>query len=126
MPRRTAKGRRAYQHIRSFQEFVERVEADRLERLGMRNLEQFEKLLPYAFVLGAADAWAKAFADLYREPPAWFESHSGDRFRASRFVDRVGHALDTAGNVMTSQPRGSGSSGFSGGGGGGGVGGGSW
>jgi uncharacterized membrane protein YgcG len=131
MPRRTLRGRRAQQHIRGFQEFVARVEVDRLERLGMRNLEQFEKLLPYAFVLGAADEWAQAFADLYREPPSWYLSPSGGSFRASRFVDRVGHALDTAGNVMTSQPRGSGSSGFSGGGGFssggfGGGGGGSW
>ena len=123
MPRRTARGR---QHIRGFQEFIERVEVDRLERLGMRNLQQFEKLLPYAFVLGAADEWARAFADLYLEPPSWFRSSSGDRFRAHRFVDRVGHALDTAGSAMASKPRGSGSSGRSGGGGfsGGGFGGG--
>lgn len=126
MPRRTKKGRRARQHIRGFQEFVERVEVDRLERLGMRTVEQFEKLLPYAFVLGAADAWADAFADLYTRPPEWYEGDRGRAFRPRHFVDRVGHSLQTVGSAMSSQPRGSGSSGFSSGGGfsGGGFGGG--
>ncbi|MGH0031152.1 MAG: DUF2207 domain-containing protein [Myxococcota bacterium] len=133
MPRRTRKGRRDHQHVLGFQEFVERVEIDRLERLGMRNIESFERLLPYAFVLGVADPWAEAFAGLYTAPPDWFVGGDGDRFLPRRLVDRVGRAMDTAGSTMTSAPRssgGSGSSGFGGGGfsggGFGGGGGGSW
>jgi uncharacterized membrane protein YgcG len=131
MPRRTRKGRRVRQHILGFQEFVERVEVDRLERLGMRSVEQFEKLLPYAFVLGVADSWADAFSGLYTEPPQWYVGRNDGPFRPGHFVDRVGHSLQTAGSAMSSHPRGSGSSGFSSGGGfsGGGFaggGGGSW
>jgi uncharacterized membrane protein len=127
MPRKTRRGRRAHQHILGFKEFVERVEGDRLERLGLRDISSFEKLLPYAFVLGVADAWAEAFADLYTEPPQWYASHHDGPFRPRHFVSRVGRTLDTAGSVMRSTPnRGSGSSGFSSGGGFGGGGGGSW
>jgi hypothetical protein len=132
MPRKTLRGRRARQHILGFQEFLERVEGDRLERLGLRTLSQFEKLLPYAFVLGAADAWAEAFADLYTEPPAWYHAQGTGPFRARGFVGDVGRALDTAGATLASHPRssGSGASGFGGGGfsggGFGGGGGGSW
>jgi uncharacterized membrane protein len=132
MPRKTRKGRRAQQHILGFREFIERVEVDRLERLGMRSPEQFEKILPYAFVLGAADEWAEAFADLYREPPDWYRSSRGGGFRPGGFVEDVGRSLDSLGNAMRSRPSssgGSGSSGMSGGfsgGGFGGGGGGSW
>jgi hypothetical protein len=126
LPRATRAGRRAKQHIRGFQEFVERVEADRLERLGLRDVAQFERLLPYAFVLGVADNWAEAFADLYTEPPSWYRSRDGGAFRPRRFVSDVGRSLDTVGSALRSQPRGSGSSGFRSGGGfsGGGFGGG--
>jgi hypothetical protein len=118
MPRRTRRGRRAQQEILGFQEFALRVEADRLERLGTRDVALFERLLPVAFVLGAADAWSEAVADLYTEPPRWYRSHRGGSFRPRAFVSDIGQALDTAGTVMNSRPRssGSGSSGFGGGG----------
>ncbi len=98
MPRKTRRGRRARQHIQGFEEFLERVEVDRLERLGMRTLSQFETLLPYAFVLGAADAWTEAFADLYTEPPSWYRSRSGGSFRPRRFVSDVGRSLNAFGD----------------------------
>jgi uncharacterized membrane protein YgcG len=131
MPRRTRKGRRAYEEILGFQEFVGRVDRDRLERLGGRTREQFEAVLPYAVVLGVADPWADAFADLYTSPPSWYHSNRySQRFHPRDFVDDVGHSMRTMGDTMTSRPRGSGSSGLGGGGfssgGFGGGGGGSW
>jgi uncharacterized membrane protein len=136
MPRRTRKGRRALLEIRGFAEFLRRVDADRLERMGGRNVGTFEKLLPFALVLGAADAWAEAFADIYSKPPDWFRSPGGGQdFHPRLFVNRVGQSLGTIGQSLASRPRGSGSggsgsSGFGGGGmsggGFGGGGGGSW
>jgi uncharacterized membrane protein YgcG len=132
MPRRTRRGRRAYEEILGFREFVERVERDRLEREGLRIPETFERLLPYAIVLGVADVWAEAFADLYSQPPSWYGAAPGHGpFRAGSFVTDVGRSLDTMGQTLASRPSssGSGSSGFSGGssgGGFGGGGGGSW
>lgn len=135
MPRRTRRGRKLYEEIVGFQEFVGRVDRDRLERLGRTDPSLFEKALPYAIVLGVADAWAEAFADLYTQPPSWYSSaHPGGVFRPRVFVNDVGHSLDTMGQTLSSQPSqsggGSGSSGFGGGGfsggGFGGGGGGSW
>lgn len=134
MPRRTLKGRRARDEIEGFREFVRRVDADRLERSGGRNADRFEKVLPYALVLGVADQWAGAFAGIYKEPPDWYRAASGRGFRPDEFVSDVGRSLSTVGSAMTSRPApsssgGSGSSGFSGGssgGGFGGGGGGSW
>jgi uncharacterized membrane protein YgcG len=133
MPRRTRKGRRAYEEILGFKEFVARVDADRLERAGTSTVEDFERVLPFAVVLGVADEWANAFGDLYTEPPNWYRgSHHGPGFHPAMFVTDVGESLDSIGDSIASVPRssGSGSSGFGGGGfsggGMGGGGGGSW
>lgn len=125
MPRRTRRGRAALEHILGFREFVERVDRDRLERLGARTAERFERLLPHAVVLGVADAWAGAFADLLVAPPAWYRPGAAGSFEARSFVSGLGRGLDTLGSTLTSSPRGSGGGGSSGGGFGGG-GGGSW
>lgn len=132
MPRRTQKGRQACDDILGFREFVSRVDRDRLERTGGRTAERFEKVLPYAVVLGVADQWATTFAGIYTEPPAWYRSDRyGSGFRTQDFVSDVGRSLHAMGSTLTSRPSssGSGSSGFSGGssgGGFGGGGGGSW
>jgi uncharacterized membrane protein YgcG len=133
MPRRTRRGRKAYEKILGFKEFVERVDADRLERMGGGSVGQFEEVLPYAIVLGVADAWADAFAGIYTEPPSWYHSPRYTHGFAPRlFVGDLGRSLGTMGQTMRSSPQssGSGSSGFSGGGssggGFGGGGGGSW
>jgi uncharacterized membrane protein YgcG len=133
MPRRTRRGRKVYEEILGFKEFVERVDADRLERMGDRSVGQFEKLLPYAIVLGVADQWADAFAGIYTEPPSWYHSPRYTHGFAPRlFVGDLGRSLSTMGQTMRSSPKssGSGSSSFGGGGfsggGFGGGGGGSW
>jgi uncharacterized membrane protein YgcG len=133
MPRRTRRGRKVYEEILGFKEFVERVDADRLERMGARSVGQFEKLLPFAIVLGVADQWAEAFAGIYTEPPGWYHSRRyADGFAPRLFVGDLGRSLTTMGQTMSSAPKssGSGGSGFSGGGfsggGFGGGGGGSW
>ena len=80
--RETPKGYGAiFQQILGFREFVTRVDKDRLERMGGRSPERFERVLPYALVLGAADVWAEAFDGLYREPPRWYVGRGTGPFR---------------------------------------------
>jgi uncharacterized membrane protein len=132
MPRRTRHGREAYERIAGLREFIRRVEADRLERLGGRTAGTFEKILPYAVVLGVADRWAHAFAGIYATPPTWYVGSNNRLLDTNDLVRNVGRSMDTMGRTMTSHPTssGSGSSGFgssgSSGGGFGGGGGGSW
>lgn len=55
MPAKTAKGARLARYCLGFQEFVTRVEKDRLERMSKEDPTLFERVLPYAVVLGCAD-----------------------------------------------------------------------
>ena len=132
MPSRTRRGRKLYLEILGYREFLLRVDRDRLERLGGRTTDRFEQGLAYALVLGAADRWADAFADLYAKPPDWYRSEGyGRGFGSRAFVADVGRSLHTIGRSLAeSPPRRSGESGGGGGGwsggGSGGGGGGSW
>jgi len=133
MPAKTRSGASAYMDILGFQEFMNRAEKDRLERMGDKNL--FSRFLPYAIALDVVDNWAKAFEGIYQEPPQWYTSHGGFRtFSPYHFSRSISSATSSLASAMYSAPRGSGISGggggFSGGGssggGFGGGGGGSW
>ncbi len=121
MPARTVKGARVLERILGLQEFLKRVESDRFRRM-ITSPEMFEELLPYAMALGVEDRWAKAFEDLYTEPPDWYVGRHPHSFRTGVFVSNLSLMSNQAGTVMASQPRSTGGSGFSGGGFGGGGG----
>jgi len=124
MPSRTVRGTRELEKVRGFQEFLARVEADRLERM-VNTPEMFEKFLPFAMALGVEDNWAKAFEGIYTEPPRWYTGPAGvHTFRPSTFTSNLGVMSTRAASAMASAPRSSGGSGFSGGSSGGGFGGG--
>ena len=124
MPARTIRGTRELEKVLGFQEFLSRVESDRLDRL-VKTPEMFEKFLPYAMALGVEDNWAKAFEGIYSEPPQWYSGPGGvHTFRPSAFTSNLGAMSTQAASVMASAPRSSGGSGFGGGGSSGGGGGG--
>jgi uncharacterized membrane protein len=124
MPSRTVRGTRELEKVLGFQEFLSRVEGDRLDRMA-KTPEMFEKFLPYAMALGVEATWAKAFEGIYREPPQWYSGPGGvHAFRPSGFTSSLGAMSTQAATVMASAPRSSGGSGFSGGSSGGGFGGG--
>lgn len=129
MPARTRAGARALEHVLGFEEFLRRVERDRLERTALTPA-MFEAYLAHAMALGVEKRWARAFDGIYTAPPRWYQGTSPDGFRTIHFVDSLGGMSSRAAAVMSSAPRssgGSGVSGFSSGGGfsGGGFGGGS-
>jgi uncharacterized membrane protein YgcG len=133
MPAKTRAGVSAYMDVLGFQEFMNRAEKDRLERMGDKDL--FSKFLPYAIALDVADNWAKAFEGIYQEPPDWYVSPGGFRtFSPYAFTHSLNSATSDLSSAMFSAPRGSGGGGSGGGFGGGGSsgggfgggGGGSW
>ena len=128
MPAKTSAGSSAYMDILGFQEFMNRAEKDRLERMGDKNL--FSKFLPYAIALDVADNWAKAFEGIYQEPPDWYVTPTGFRtFSPYAFTHSLNSVTSNLSSVMFSAPRssGGGGGGFGGGGfSGGGFGGESW
>ncbi|HUF25145.1 MAG TPA: DUF2207 domain-containing protein [Vicinamibacterales bacterium] len=124
MPSRTIRGTREVEHVLGFQEFLSRVEADRMERT-IRTPEMFERYLPYAMALNVADTWAKAFEGIYHQSPSWYTGSEGaPAFRPTVFAGSLGRMSTQAASAMASATRSSGGSGFSGGSSGGGSGGG--
>ncbi len=119
MPAKTRAGASAYMDILGFQEFMNRGEKDRLERMGDKDL--FSKFLPYAIALDVVDNWAKAFKGIYQNPPEWYTSQGGvGVFTPYGFSHSIGSVTSNLSSAIFSAPRGSGisSGGDSGGGGG--------
>jgi uncharacterized membrane protein len=116
MPARTVKGTRELEKVLGFQEFLSRVESDRMDRM-IRTPDMFEKFLPYAMALGVAEKWAKAFEGINTQPPQWYTGPGGiHTFHTTSFTNSLGRMSTQAAAVMASAPRSSGGSGFGGGG----------
>ncbi len=126
MPQRTMKGALMRERIEGLKLYLETAEKDRINfhNAPEKNPERFEKLLPYAMVLGVETQWAQQFADIYTQTPQWYEG-SGS-MNSLLLANSLSTFSSKAGSTIASSPSSasSGGSGFSGGGGGGGFGGG--
>jgi hypothetical protein len=118
MSARTIKGARTRVAVLGFEEFMNRVEADRLKRMPP---DTFEKYLPYAMALGIEHTWAEKFAGIVQNPPQWYVSPGGGAFFNPIFFSNSMRSMSNdMHQVFVSAPRSSSSgSGWSGGGGGG-------
>jgi len=122
MTAKTIKGARTLVAILGFQEFMNRVDADRLKVMPPTT---FEKFLPYAMALGVEHHWAQAFAGIVQNPPTWYAGpggyYPGMVFNPIIFSSSMNSMATDMHQVFVSAPRASSSgSGWSGGGGGGG------
>jgi uncharacterized membrane protein len=134
MPRKTRKGRIAWEEIRGLEEYISRAEVDDLKAQEKRTI--FERLLPYAVAFGLTKRWSKAFEGLYAQPPDWYRPYGDGPFSMVYFGSSLDNSVNAMNSTLPSQPRsessggGWSSGGFSGGGsvggGFGGGGGGSW
>lgn len=125
MPARTTSGARAREAALGFREFLSRVETDRYKRM-ITSPQMFERFLSYAMAFDVEEKWARAFEDIYREPPSWYTGTGTGHFHAAAFSARMSALSSSASSTMASSPSssGSGGGGSSGGGSGGGGGGG--
>jgi uncharacterized membrane protein len=121
MTAKTVKGARTRIAVLGFQEFMNRVDAERLKRMPPTT---FEKYLPYAMALGVEHHWAQAFAGIVKDPPQWYAGPGGSYpgvFNPIFFSSSMHSMASDMHQVFVSAPRASSSgSGFGGGGGGGG------
>ena len=130
VPRKTRKGRIAWEKIRGLEEYLRRAEQRELQAEERQGI--FERLLPHAIALGLTDRWADAFEGLYASPPDWYRSRHDGAFTMAVFASSLNHSVSNIGSSLAAQPRssGGGSGGFGGGGssggGFGGGGGGAW
>jgi uncharacterized membrane protein len=118
MSAKTLEGGRTRVAVLGFQEFMNRVDSDRLKRMPP---DTFEKYLPYAMALGVEHHWAQAFAGIIQNPPTWYVSPNGmTGFNPIFFSSSMHNMASDMHQVFVSAPRSSStSSGFGGGGGGG-------
>lgn len=136
----TLRGRKLLDHIEGLRLYLTVAERDDIERRHAdappQTFEEFERLLPYAVALDAADTWAERFAAEIdaaaragtAQSRAWYPATvSGGRFTAAGLGSALGSSLASATASASTAPgssSGGGGGGFSGGGGGGGGGGG--
>ena len=116
MTAKTAAGARTRIAVLGFQEFMNRVDADRIKRMPP---DTFEKFLPYAMALGVEHHWAQAFDGIIKDPPTWYVSPNGYVAFSPLFFSSSMHSMASdMHQVFVSAPRASSrGSGFGGGGG---------
>jgi len=123
MTAKTLKGARTRIAVLGFQEFLNRVDADRLKVMPPTT---FEKFLPYAMALGVEHHWAQAFEGIVKDPPSWYVSPggyaTGMMFNPILFSSSMHSMVTDMHQVFVSAPRASSTGGGFGGGGGGGGG----
>jgi len=119
MPAKSLKGVRTKVEVLGLQEFITRVDADRLKRMPP---DTFEKILPYAMALGIENRWAKQFEGIVQNPPGWYVGPTPYVGFNPIFFAGSMHAMATdAHQAFVTAPRASSTgSGFGGGGFGGG------
>lgn len=123
MTAKTVKGGRVRVAVLGFQEFMNRVDKERLKVMPPTT---FEKFLPYAMALGVEHHWAQAFAGIVKDPPAWYVApggyYPGMMFNPILFSSSMHSMATDMHQVFISAPRASstgsgwGSGGFGGGG----------
>jgi uncharacterized membrane protein YgcG len=123
MTAKTLKGCRIRVAVLGFQEFMNRVDAERLKVMPPTT---FERFLPYAMALGVEHHWAQAFSGIVKDPPSWYVAPGGYGlgmgFNPIFFSSSMHSMATDMHQVFISAPRSSSSgSGFGGGGGGGGF-----
>ena len=101
--------------LKGFRTFIKRAELDRIKLLVHDDPEYFYRILPYAYVFGLTDRWAKNFEAIVPEMPAWY-SGPADLFETPQtFCSNFARSVDTG--ISHAMPKPTHSS-FSGGGGG--------
>ena len=116
MTAKSLQGAKTWVQIAGFQEFMKRVDEQRLKTMPP---DTFEKYLAFAMALGVEHQWAKAFAGLLKDPPRWYVGPQGTYFDPIYFTNNMSAMTHVAATTFQSAPRAQSSgSGFSGGGGG--------
>lgn len=76
MKSRTKQSAQLQGKILGFKDFIEAAELEKLKMLVEENPEYFYDIMPYAYVMGLSDKWAKNFENIPTNPPSWY--HGGN------------------------------------------------
>lgn len=116
MHKHTKQGAQWLAKLIGFKEFIEKAEKDRIKLLVEQNPSYFYNVLPYAYVLGVTDKWAKNFEGIGIKPPNWYTgSYGSAMFNSMVFTSLITRNMSSFRNTLISRPSSSGSGGFGGG-----------
>lgn len=125
MTQRTPQSVELMGKILGLKNFIEAAELDRINALVEENPSYYYDVLPYAFVMGLTDKWAKNFENIRIVTPDWYNSYDmNDRMFDAWMFSRMMNNFGTAVSNNVQIPIGTGGDGGDFGGGGFGVGGG--
>lgn len=100
MPKKTEYGKKVFEMVSGFKEFLEKVEKNKIEKLFSKNPEYFNDILPYAIALGIADKIVSKFSGLFTEPPKYY-SYKGREFgNMDSFIVSIDFMLNDLNNFL--------------------------
>lgn len=122
MKTRTKWSAKTMAQILGFRNFIKSAELPKLNALVEEDPDYFYNILPYAYVMGLTNVWAKKFEQIKINRPEWFTSYDVTTFAVMDAM-RMNHLMDTmyksaATTIVTSSDKGGGGWGSFGGGGG--------
>lgn len=105
MKKHTPQGQTWTEKILGLREFIETAELDRINTLVEENPEYFYSVLPFAYVLGLTDKWAKQFESIAVAPPSWYVSSDPHSVYTTMWmVRRLDRCTRSMARAMTSVP----------------------
>ena len=118
MKQRTPQSVELMGKILGLKNFIEAAELDRINALADENPSYYYDVLPYAFVMGLTDKWAKNFENIRIVTPDWYSSYDmNDRMFDAWMFSRMMNNFGTAVSNNVQIPIGTGDGGDFGGGG---------
>jgi len=99
---KTLKGLSCYRQILGFQEFLNSVEKERLERMPG---QLFERWLPHAMALGVDQHWARQFEGMALPPPEWLEGIDEVVFSSAGLAHNLGSFERQTRSTLFAMPR---------------------
>lgn len=125
LPKRNRYGREFLGQMCGLKHYIKVAEKHQLELLASDHLEQFYRILPYAYILGVSNIWLNKIKTVIAAHPDLYEHANYNPYYVVRVVDIMKIlSQPTYQNGGITRSSGGGFSGFSSGGGGGFVGGG--
>lgn len=101
MDKRTPQANRWLGQILGLREFIMTCEKERLELLVNDQPDAFFQILPYAYVLGVSDVWAKKFESVITTQPQWYHStYHGNTFSTWLWWSSFHHAFSNTNRAL--------------------------
>lgn len=102
MPKKTKYGKKLFEMVSGFKNYLEKVEKNKIEKLFAKNPQYFNDILPYAIASGVADKIVSKFSGLFSEPPKYYSYHGREIGSIDNFIVSIDFMLNDLNNFLNS------------------------